>query len=802
MSATRGNAAEHFVAEAARVLSLSLDYEATIGSLAQLAVPTFADWCFVDLVSEDGDAFDRVAIGHHLPGSDETAKWLKRRYPAKMDTPVGVARAILEGEPQLLTDLGDDFAQAIARDADHLRSLRALHIRSAVIAPLLVRGKPIGALSLMATDRNLSDDDLWFVTQLGHSAAAAIDNARLFESERRARIRVTKLLESERRSNTRLRSLAQVGETLAQPLELDETLRAIAQLMVPALADWCVIDLLEGRAIRRVATVHQDPAKVLHARRISGRYQPALGDNSAIARVIAGGKAHFYPALDPEQLERAARDDDELKLLRGEGLVSTIIVPLTTSGECIGALSLTTSDSGRVYDETDADFAAELGRRVGIAIESSRMRRELEAAHDRMLRLFMQAPMSIAIYKGQEHVLEFANPTFLQVRARGRDVIGKTYVEVFPESYATTKAVLQRAFTSGEPQTFPEVGTMLDRGQGPEEAFFHLSFVALKDEQGQVDRLMSVSFEVTDRVLARRALDAERGKLQMVFKQAPFPIGVFEGPEHRIVFANAKWEGLVGRSLPAGQRLVDAVPELKAQGILAMHDRALAGETVVGQEIPLQFATGGVMRLHHFHVVLHPLFDDAGNIEGHITMALDVTDQVRTRTEIDAARRDAEAANRAKDDFLAMLGHELRNPLAPIMTALNLMGLRGVVGAERERSVITRQVQHLTRMVDDLLDVSRIIRGKVELSRETVELSELVSRGLETASPLFEERNQYVEVKVPRHGLRLMADPARMAQALSNLFTNAAKYTNSGGHISVVAEPADAEVVLKVTDDG
>jgi GAF domain-containing protein len=660
MSAPRTTAAEHFVAEAARVLSLSLDYQATIASLAQLAVPTFADWCFVDLLNEQGDTFERVAVGHHLPGGDVIAQSLKRRYPVYRPEPVGVARAIVSREPQLLTDLGDDVAQTVACDAAHLSHIRALHMRSAVIAPLLVRGTPIGALSVLVCARNFSEDDLWFVTQLSRSAAAAIDNARLFESERQARIRVTKLLESELRSNTRLRLLAQVGETLALSLGLDETLQAVALLLVPALADCCAVDLLEGRALRRVATV------------------------------------------PPNSTEAAA-----------ENPVSTIRVPLTVGAECIGALSLTTTSSGRVYDEADAEFAEELGRRVGIAIERSRMRRELEAAHDRMHRLFTQAPMSIAIYRGQDHIIEFANPTFLQVRGRSPDVIGKKYLDVFPEAYATGKAVLDVAFASGEAQTFPEVQTLLDRGRGPEEAFFHLSFVALKDEQGLVDRVMSVSFEVTDRVLARRALDAERAKLQTVFKQAPFPIGVFEGPEHRITFANSQWETLAGRSLPVGQRLVDAVPELQAQGILAMHDRAFAGETVVGQDVPLQLTVDGELRCHYFHVVLHPLFDDAGNIQGHITMALDVTPQVRTRAEGDAARRDAEAASRAKDDFLAMLGHELRNPLAPIMTALNLMGLRGLVGAERERSVITRQVQHLTRLVDDLLDVSRIIRGKV-----------------------------------------------------------------------------------------
>ena len=104
------------------------------------------------------------------------------------------------------------------------------------------------------------------------------------------------------------------------------------------------------------------------------------------------------------------------------------------------------------------------------------------------------------------------------------------------------------------------------------------------------------------------------------------------------------------------------------------------------------------------------------------------------------ASQAAESANRAKDEFLAMLGHELRNPLSPILTALQLMKLRGEPGSERERTVIERQVTHLTRLVDDLLDVSRIARGRIELKTEIVEMAEVVAKAIEMASPLLEQR--------------------------------------------------------------
>ncbi len=164
--------------------------------------------------------------------------------------------------------------------------------------------------------------------------------------------------------------------------------------------------------------------------------------------------------------------------------------------------------------------------------------------------------------------------------------------------------------------------------------------------------------------------------------------------------------------------------------------------------------------------------------------------------------REAEAANRAKDEFLAILGHELRNPLAPIQTALELMKLRaGSCQHDRERAVIERQIRHLGRLVDDLLDVSRLTRGKVELTRERVEIAAVVEKAVEMASPLIEQRRHALRVDV-LPGLVVRADPTRLAQVFSNLLMNAAKYTEPGGSIVVTGHVDDDDVVVEVADSG
>ncbi len=165
------------------------------------------------------------------------------------------------------------------------------------------------------------------------------------------------------------------------------------------------------------------------------------------------------------------------------------------------------------------------------------------------------------------------------------------------------------------------------------------------------------------------------------------------------------------------------------------------------------------------------------------------------------ARAVAEAASRAKDEFLAMLGHELRNPLAPIVTGLELLRMRGASELDRDLPVLQRQAQHLIRLVDDLLDISRITHGKIELKRERLEIATVVAGAVELASPLIVARNHELDLKIPS-GLVVLADRARLAQAIGNLVTNAAKYTEPGGRITLSAQRAGAMIEVSVRDTG
>ncbi|HET9391502.1 MAG TPA: response regulator [Steroidobacteraceae bacterium] len=175
--------------------------------------------------------------------------------------------------------------------------------------------------------------------------------------------------------------------------------------------------------------------------------------------------------------------------------------------------------------------------------------------------------------------------------------------------------------------------------------------------------------------------------------------------------------------------------------------------------------------------------------------------EVAERSRVEQALKEAD---RHKDEFLAMLAHELRNPLAPILNAVQLMRMRPMPDPQLtwSREVIARQLGHLTRLVDDLLDVSRITRGKINLSRESVDLAVLASRAVETVQPMISEREHALSVELPKEPVRVYGDPLRLTQALGNVLGNAAKYTDRGGRIGLIARQVGAEAEVRITDTG
>jgi len=300
-----------------------------------------------------------------------------------------------------------------------------------------------------------------------------------------------------------------------------------------------------------------------------------------------------------------------------------------------------------------------------------------------------------------------------------------------------------------------------------------------------------------------------------ILRDAPMAIALLRGPDFVFELANACCERMLGDTALIGKRVGDVLPPLSAARAPVLH--ALAHVRKTGEIFrENEFTISRDTQPAYFMFTCQPLHDGSLPIDWIVAVALEVTEQTQLRREIESmsrereqllrqeqdARAAAEAANRVKDEFLAVLGHELRNPLAPITTALALM--RQKAPLDHEALIIERQVGHLRRLVEDLLDVSRITRGKVELKRKPLNLASVVREAIELASPLLEERQQHLSLDLPATGLDVLGDRTRLAQVLANLLTNASKYSGRGALISVrgCVVPDEDVVEISVRDRG
>ncbi|WP_437760995.1 ATP-binding protein [Sorangium sp. So ce1389] len=313
--------------------------------------------------------------------------------------------------------------------------------------------------------------------------------------------------------------------------------------------------------------------------------------------------------------------------------------------------------------------------------------------------------------------------------------------------------------------------------------------------------------------LARRRREAEgqRQYLNDLFVQAPGPIAILRGPDLVFEVVNPLYHQLVGQRALVGKPLREALPELDGQPVWDLLDSVMrTGEPVVGKEllVRLDRRGDGTAEDVFFNFVYQPMRDRDGAVEGIFVFAFEVTDQVSARRRVEALVEALKVADQRKDEFLAMLAHELRNPMASISLSLSL--LEGLEGDEpksaRYREIARRQVGHLVRLVDDLLDVSRITRGTVELRLDEVDLAAVVQDAVAAARPAVQARRHELSLSVGAGGFGMRADATRLEQVVTNLLTNAAKYTPPGGAIwvrlSCEAAGGAPEAVLRVRDTG
>jgi PAS domain S-box-containing protein len=493
-----------------------------------------------------------------------------------------------------------------------------------------------------------------------------------------------------KRAEERLQFLSRAGLVLSQSLNDETTLANVARLIVPSIADWCFVEMVEpDGTVRRHTLYHSNPSRMARATPIGRADAFAPDARHAQARVLRTGQAELYPSIGEEFLADIARDESHLDALRSFGFRSGISAPMLARGRTLGVISVVTAESGRIYDLDDLEMVEDLAARVAQAVDNARLYREsreaIRSMHEAIAlldTLFHTAPVGLAFF---DHDLRLS-------RMNG-----------------TLSGICG-----------------IEPGDAP----------------GMWD-------------------DRE-----------PSPFAIILGPE-------------LAEVLETGRPILDVEVNEECED------------------------SAGLPR--NFMVSYYPVHSQLQELWGVGVVVVEMTERKRSELLLEEANVALEGAGKAKDRFLADLSHELRTPLTPVLAAVSAMlddpETPATFGPTLEMT--KRNIELEARLIDDLLDITRISQGKLRLSMEVIHTHVLLQRALEIATADLKPSQVSIETEFHAEDVFIHVDMARIQQVFWNLLKNALKFTPADGRIVIrtfnvpADEPGDRpRIVLEFLDDG
>ncbi len=440
--------------------------------------------------------------------------------------------------------------------------------------------------------------------------------------------------------------------------------------------------------------------------------------------------------------------------------------------------------------------AGELLGYVGSVIEvheRKQVEQALRGSEERYRRLFESIDEGFCVIemlydaegRPYDYCFREVNPAFA-AQTGIEDAVGRSMREIAPEHEEHWYEIYGRIAATGESVRFEHWAQALGR---------YYDVYAFRIGQPEQRRVAVVFNDVTERKRTQDALSSSEERYRAIVESQAELVCRFRR-DGTILFANGAYARAFGTTPEAlvGGSFWSIVPDEDRPAVEALLDE-LSPERREGRiENRLETPEGVRWMLWTNHGLQ---FDEDRCVLEVQSAGIDITQ----RKLVEEALREAD---RKKDEFLATLAHELRNPLAPLRNGLEVMKLPSadVETVAQVRAMMERQLAQMVRLIDDLLDLSRISRGKITLRRESVRVADVVEQAVETSWPGIEEAGHHLELRVPREPIHVNADPVRLAQVFANLLNNAAKFTPRGGHIALSVEPAEHEVVVSVRDDG
>ncbi|MCC5623433.1 PAS domain S-box protein, partial [Nostoc sp. CHAB 5715] len=556
---------------------------------------------------------------------------------------------------------------------------------------------------------NLTSSVVWDANGQPKYALGIIEDI----SEQQAALRERKQVEATQQF------LVEASTLLAASFDYEIALKSVANLAVPTLADWCIVDVFqEDWSSKQIAIAIADPTKQNILDEIQRRYPPKTRVKQLVQQLRLGISA-FYPELSDSNLVQMAQDDEHLQLLRSLDICSLMVIPVRSRGQLFGAISFFTAESGRHYQQTDLALAEDIARRAAIAIDNARLYQETERSVNRTLLLQrITAALSEALTPQQ-----VADVVVNQGIAALQATAGS--VTLLTEGDTTLKVVQ----AIGYPQSLIDAWTTFP---------------------------ITAPNQIAETVRTGQPIFLEN-----------------------LAAMIAKYPNLADVVALTGNNAWASIP--------------LVTEGKVIGALGLSFTTGQIFKEEDQRFML--------TLGQQCAQAIARAQLYETEK---TARAQAETANRIKDEFLAVLSHELRTPLNPILGWAKLLRTRKFDEATRIQALetIERNAKLQTQLIGDLLDVSRILQGKVRLNLYAVDLKVAIAAALETVRLAAEAKS--IEIKtVLSHDIgKVLGDGDRLQQVMWNLLSNAVKFTPTEGRVEVRLEQVGLDVQIQVIDTG
>ncbi len=609
-----------------------------------------------------------------------------------------------------------------------------------------------------------------------------------------------------KRSENAQRFLAEASILLNDSLDYEATLATIARLAVPTIADWCTVNLRYDGKIQQVTVVHQDPEKMRLGHELQARYPTPLDARYGIPNVISTGKSEFIPRITPAMVDSTARDAEHRRLLQALGFRSLITVPLNVHGQTLGALTFMLSETPRIYDENDLLFAEDLARRAALAIENARLYEETRQQRER-LRITLASIGDAVITTDDEGCITFMNPVAEQATGWSLDdAIGKQLAEVFHIINEATRQPVESPVVKvmREGTVVGLANHTLLIAKDGREIPIDDSGAPIRSESGAIEGVVLVFRDVSERKEAEMVIQRQADLLQFandaifVWEFGNKIVQWYHGAELVYGFTAAE---AVGRNAQSLLHTQAPLPWNEVEGILEKTGSwigELRHTARDGREVSVESRLALVN------------YGDGRKLVLEIN--LDITERKRIELERQdllireqTARLQAEEAVRTRDEFLSVAAHELRTPITSLRGFAQVL-LKQILRDEtldteklrRATHKIDEQSEKLARLIAQLLDISRLEAGRLELNREPVDLAGLAQELADNAQ-MNTQHHQIVVHAVP---VVAEVDRLRLEQVIMNLLDNAIRYSPQGGQIDLDVTKNGQHAEIAVTDRG